>query len=120
NNPVFNFEIKEDDKKNAPTHFFTFKLGRKKLIQEVHRLEADNLALFEIPIFTELAVKDKKLALPVMGAKTSALTVLGTPRPRTQAKAEIDLHIEKLEKHHARMTNAEKLTSQLNYFQTYL
>ncbi len=118
-NPVFNFEIKEQTKGPAFNHNFSFKLSRKKLIQEVQRLENENLALFEIPIFTELA-SAKKLALPVMGAKATALTMLGTPRPSTIAKAEIDLHIEKIEKHHARMTNAEKLTSQLNYFQLYL
>lgn len=118
-NPVFNFEIKEKEKPQIPTHFFTIKLNRKRLIEHVARLENENLALFEIPIFTKLKTIEK-LEMPVMGAKLSGLTALGTPRMRLKAKVEIDLHIEKIEKKYNHLSNAEKLTIQLEYFRKYL
>lgn len=118
-NPVFRFEIKETHHAKVETHEFTIKLNRKRLIEQVQRLEQENLAVFELPIFTKLA-SATKLSLPVMGGKTTKLTKLGTPRTSLKAKAEIDLHIEKIEKKADHLSNAEKLAIQLAYFQQYL
>ena len=118
-NPLFQFEIKEKKSLKTPVHFFKIKLSRKRLIEHVRRLEAENLALFELPIFNELQSKEK-LEIPQMGYKHSGLTSLGTPCPALKAKAEIDLHIEKIEKNFSKLSNAEKLAIQLNYFQKYL
>lgn len=118
-NPVFNFEIKETHHSKVETHRFSIKLNRKRLIDNVQRLERENLALFELPIFKEL-LPSKKLEIPVIGGKTSGLTVLGTPRTQLKAKVEIDLHIEKIEKNFDHLDNTEKIAIQLDYFHKYL
>ena len=118
-NPVFDFEIKERGQKVTPTHFFKLKLSRKKLIDHVNRLERENLALFEIPVFKELHA-NKKLSIPEFRNVSVGLTSLGTPRTFRKAKQEIDLHIEKIYKNHLSLSVAEKLQYQIDYFQTYL
>lgn len=118
-NPTFDFEIRERNKKIVPTHFFKLKLSRKKLIESFQRLERDNLPLFELAVFTELKPKEK-LAIPKLDTIKRNLTVLGTPRILRKAKAEIDLHIEKIYKKHDELSDAEKLQFQIDYFHTYL
>lgn len=118
-NPIFDFEIKETKGQLAHTYSFKLKLSRKRLIEHVHRLEEENLALFEIPIFTKLE-SSEKLKMPEIGRVSSHLTSIGTPRTRRKAKAEIDLHIEKIYKDHLSLSQAEKLHYQIDYFQTYL
>lgn len=118
-NPSFDFEIKQRGQKIDPTHFFNFKLSRKRLIDNVRRLEKENLPLFEIPIFTELNAKER-LAVPEMGRIISDVNAVGGPIVNRKAKQEIDLHIEKIIKNHNQLSNTEKLQIQLSYFQTYL
>jgi hypothetical protein len=119
NNPLFNFEINELDKKITPTHFFSQKLNRKKLIDKVTFLEKNNLPLFEIPVFTKLNPV-KKMDLPQITNVSNSLTPLGTKASKRKSKGEIDLHIEKIYKQHHSLNDGEKLQFQLNYFCTYL
>lgn len=118
-NPLFDFEITERTKDSRPRHFFKLKLARKKLIEKVARLEKENIPLFELPVFKELK-QAKKLALPQIGKALLTKTSLGTPRTNRKAKAEIDLHIEKIYKQHSKLSVAEKLQYQLEYFNIYL
>lgn len=118
-NPVFDFEVMEQNKKMAPKHFFSIKLTRKKLIEHVRRLERENLAIFEIPVFNKLKPASK-LVMPEMGQKISAMSILGTAKTQRKAKVEIDLHIEKIYHQSQRLENDEKLHIQIEYFQTYL
>jgi hypothetical protein len=119
NNPIFDFEVQEPTSSIKVVHEFKNKLSRKKLIEQVARLEKENLALFEIPVFTKLKAPPKIEHLEI-GRQAPALSVLGTVLSQRKAKGRIDLHIEKIHKWPSKLSDAEKLQCQLDYFQTYL
>ncbi len=118
-NPVFDFEVKERQQKKRPTHFFKIRLNRKRLIEQVNRIARENLALFEIPIFTDLKPV-QKLTISEIGKIKSPTGPFILSKATRKAKAEIDLHIEKIYKNYRALSDPEKLQYQLDYFQTYL
>jgi len=119
NNPVFDFEVQERESPIKIVHDFKNKISRKKLIERVAKLESENLALFEIPVFTKLKAPPKIENLEV-GKRAPSLSVVGTILSQRKAKSRIDLHIEKIHKQHLKLSSREKLQFQLDYFQTYL
>lgn len=118
--PLFDFEIRERKADQLSSHFFQIKLARKKMIDRVRQLQDENLALFEVPVFNSLAIKKTSIGDIIIGQRAARITTLGTPKTRLKAKSEIDLHIEKIEKNHRGLNDAQKLRIQLDFFTTYL
>lgn len=119
-NPSFQFEWQYIQGKNKAEYVTHFKINRKWLIEQIQNLQKVNLGIFSYTIFDKLTDDNKKID-PIENLKISKeINSLGLASKKLKAKAEIDLHFEKIYPQKINLSNAEILQLQLDYFMYYL
>lgn len=121
---VFDF-ILQPPKKGKADHFETsLKLKPRQLFNRIEELKQKGEATFSYKLFDEYPdhyEPEPVMDMSILAAKGFKVYSASAARQHLEPpKYELDLHIEKLSKDHARMNNFEKLTLQLKTMEKYL
>ena len=123
-NPVFTFEfsLMTPDKNKADHYEANLKLKPKQVFARIEQLKQKGEATFSYKLFDEYPGKPYEEPVEMSALVRAGYKLYEAEKARQHlepAKAEIDLHIEKLTPDWEKMDNFEKLTIQLKTFDKY-
>ncbi|RYY20008.1 MAG: hypothetical protein EOO04_20850 [Chitinophagaceae bacterium] len=120
------FELIPGDKNKAEHFEASLKLKPKQLFMRIEELKQKGEATFSYRLFEEYPGRpytEERVGLDLSSLTKSGYKVYDAGKARQHlepARYEVDLHIEKLSPDATEMSNFEKLTLQLNFFEKYL
>ena len=117
------FSLQKPDKKKAESFETTLKLKPKQVFSRIQDIRQKGEATFAYKIldkYPDRPVEDKMEMSPLLKKGYKVYSASSARQHLEPSKYELDLHIEKLTKEHARLDSFEKLTLQLQTLEKYL
>lgn len=114
---VFRFSLSEPNQEKAEQYERILKIKARTFFTKVDEMERRNVPSFSFDLFTSYPERPWESYVPLPERKhsqPSRRTILGDP-----PKSVIDLHLDKILPHNKGLTNFEKMSFQLEYFEKY-